>query len=252
MKMILRIAASVWGAAAASTWASPALATEGLTANGAITTDYIFRGITQSAKRPALQAGLDYSIPDSNFAAGTWVSSINFGDDTNLEWDIFANYKFSLGALGASAGVVGYVYPYSGNGGPYDFAELTAGTDYDFGIFAWSAKAFWAPALPRSFVTLRNGYHPHSEYFLTTGVSVPVDPWLALSGNFGFQHFSHGPTGIPNDAYMVWDIGATVTVDKYSLDLRYTDTDKHTFASYLDRQFATGPFYVATLSFKFP
>ena len=253
MKTILQIVVSVLGLASASTWASPALAIDGLTANGAITTDYIFRGITQSAKRPAVQGGLDYSIADSDFAVGTWVSSIDFGDDTNLEWDLFANYNFSLGPLGASIGVIGYVFPYSGIAGPYDFVELNVGTDYNFGIFAWSAKAFWAPSLPTSYVTLRNGYHPHSEYFLTTGVSVPVAPWLAVGGNLGYQGFSSGkPIGIADDSYTVWDIGATVTVDKYSLDLRYTDTSKHTLASYLDRQFATGPFYVATFSFTFP
>ena len=94
MKTILRIAASVLSLASASTWTSPALAIDGLAANGAITTDYVFRGITQSAKRPAVQAGLDYRLVDSGFAVGTWVSSIDFGDGSNLEWDLFADYNF--------------------------------------------------------------------------------------------------------------------------------------------------------------
>jgi uncharacterized protein (TIGR02001 family) len=251
MKGILPIAAGVLSLASA--WTSPALAIDGLTANGAVATDYVFRGITQSAKRPAVQGGLDYSFGDSGFAAGTWVSSIDFGDNTNLEWDIFANYNFDLGPVGASMGVVGYVFPYSGIGGPYDFVEPNLGLEYDFGIFAWSARAFWAPSLPASYVTVRNGYHPDSEYFLTAGVSAPVVPWLAVGGNFGYQGLSDGkPPGVPDDSYTVWDIGATVTVDNFSLDLRYIDTSKHTFANYLDPQFATGPFYVATFGFKFP
>ena len=172
MKGILPIAAGVLSLASA--WTSPALAIDGLTANGAVATDYVFRGITQSAKRPAVQGGLDYSFGDSGFAAGTWVSSIDFGDNTNLEWDIFANYNFDLGPVGASMGVVGYVFPYSGIGGPYDFVEPNLGLEYDFGIFAWSARAFWAPSLPASYVTVRNGYHPDSEYFLTAGVSAPA------------------------------------------------------------------------------
>ena len=253
MRPILRLVICLLSAVWASTWASPALAIDGLTANGAITTNYVFRGITQSAKRLAVQGGLDYDVVDSGFVVRTWVSSIDFGDDTNFEWDLSAKYGFSLGPVAVSVGVIGYVYPYSGNAGPYDFAELNGGLDYDFGIFAWSAKVFWAPSLPAGFVTIRNGYNPDSEYFLTTGVSVPVVSWLAVSGNLGYQDVSDGkPIGIGDDSYTVWDIGATVTVENYSLDLRYIDTGKHTLASYLDAQFATGSFYVATLGFTFP
>jgi uncharacterized protein (TIGR02001 family) len=224
-----------------------------LTANAAITTDYIFRGITQSAKRPAVQGGLDYAVPDTGFAVGTWFSSINFGDDTNLEWDIYGNYNFNLGPLGASVGVYGYVYPYHGHGGPYDVFEIDAGLSHDFGFLAWSAKAFYAPSLPSGYLTIRNGYNPDSEYYVTTGVSIPVMPWLALSGNVGYEGYSGGrPTGVSDDSYAEWDLGATITLDKYSLDLRYIDTSKHTFSSYTAPYFATGPFYVATFSFKFP
>jgi uncharacterized protein (TIGR02001 family) len=224
-----------------------------LTANAAITTDYIFRGITQSAKRPAVQGGLDYAVPDTGFAVGTWFSSIDFGDETNLEWDIYGNYNFNLGPLGASVGVYGYVYPYAGHGGPYDVFEINAGLNHDFGFLAWSAKASWAPGLPSGYLTIRNGYNPDSEYYLTTGVSIPLVPWLAVSGNLGYQGYSGGqPKGISNDSYAEWDLGATITLDKYSLDLRYIDTSKHTFSSYKAPFFATGPFYVATFSFKFP
>ena len=253
MRKTLQIAVRALGLAAASAWASPAFALDGLSANAAITTDYIFRGISQSAKRPAVQGGLDYAVPDTGFAIGTWVSSINFGDDTNLEWDIYGNYNFNLGPLGASVGVYGYVYPYSGHAGPYDVFEIDGGLSHDFGVLAWSAKAFYAPSLPSGYLTIRNGYNPDSEYYLTTGVSIPVMPWLALSGNVGYEGYSGGrPTGVSDDSYAEWDIGATITLDKYSLDLRYLDTSKHTFSSYTAPYFATGPFYVATFSFKFP
>ncbi len=227
-----------------------------LTANAAITTDYIFRGITQSAKRPAVQGGLDYAVPDTGFAVGTWVSSIDFGDHTPLEWDLYANYNFTLGSVGASVGVYGYVYPYHGHGnlGPYSWVEPNIGLSHDFGIFAWSAKAFWAPSVPKGYLTIRNQYNPDSEYYLTTGLSIPVMPWLALSGNVGYEGYSGGrPTGVSDDSIRrMGSLGATITIDKYSLDLRYIDTSKHTFSSYTAPYFATGPFYVATFSFKFP
>lgn len=44
--------------------------------NVAVTSDYMFRGLTQSWGRPAVQGGADYSNPDG-FAAGFWGSSIS-------------------------------------------------------------------------------------------------------------------------------------------------------------------------------
>jgi uncharacterized protein (TIGR02001 family) len=253
MKKMLQILLGAAGLASVA--ASPALAVDNLTANAAFTTDYVFRGISQSAKRPAVSAGLDYAFGDSGFAVGTWVSSINFGDDTPMEWDIYGNYNFTLGPLGASVGLIGYVYPDAGRFGPYDLLEIDAGLSHDFGILSWSGKINYGPSYPNGDLTIRNAYNPKSEYYVTTGIAVPVLDFLAVSGNVSYEGYSGDkPAGLPDDSYTEWDIGATVTVDKYSLDLRYIDTSKHagpgitSFGPY----FNTGPFYVATFSFKFP
>ncbi|HXJ02342.1 MAG TPA: TorF family putative porin [Micropepsaceae bacterium] len=263
MKKTMQIALGALGLAAASAWTSPAFAIDGLTANADFTTNYVFRGITQSANRPAVQGGLDYAIPDTGFAIGTWVSSIDFGDHTPFEWDLYANYNFNLGPVATSIGVIGYVYEWYGNFGPYTWVEPNIGVSHDFGVLAWSAKAFWAPSVPNGYLTIRNTYNPDSAYYLTTGVSVPVVPWLSVSGNLGYQGYSGGPTGHPDDGYTEWDIGATFTYDKYSLDLRYIDTSRHLLASTKAAEldpasgigvpaFDTGPFYVATFKFAFP
>ncbi|HYK78743.1 MAG TPA: hypothetical protein VEU95_03905, partial [Micropepsaceae bacterium] len=89
----------------------------------------------------------------------------------------------------------------------------------------------------------------------------PVAPWLAVSGNLGYQGYSGGkPAGLSDDSYTEWDIGATFTIDKYSLDLRYIDTSKHilpairsaTVAGVGAPAFDTGPLYSATFKFTFP
>ena len=237
--------------------ATPVSAIDGLTANGGLTTNYVFRGITQSAKRPAVQGGLDYTIPDTGLALGTWASSIDFGDDTPFEWDIYGNYNFTLGPINASVGAIGYVYTWAGNSGPYSRAELDVGVSHDFGVFTWFGKAYWAPSVPGGYLTIRNAYNPDSSYWLTTGIliPIPVAPFLSLSGNLGYQGYDGGkPAGVSNDGYVEWDLGATVTLDKYSLDLRYIDTSKHARAAItsVGPWFATGPFYVATFTFKFP
>ena len=99
MKKTSQILIGTIGLACASAWTSTAdaqmmPAPPALTANASFTTNYVFRGITQSANRPAVQGGLDYTIGDSGFAVGTWVSSIDFGDHTPFEWDLYANYDY--------------------------------------------------------------------------------------------------------------------------------------------------------------
>jgi uncharacterized protein (TIGR02001 family) len=230
--------------------AAPAAApTPALTANGEFTTDYIFRGISQSAKKPAVSGGLDYDL-GNGFAVGTWVSSIDFGDHTPFEWDIYGNYNFMLGALTASVGVYSYVYVDAGQFGPYSWVEGDASLGYDFGPVQWSAKGFWGPSVPNGYVTIRHAVNPKGEYFLTTGLTAPLADWISVSGNVGYQGYISEPTHAPNDDYTEYDLGATLTYDKYSLDLRYLDTSLH--AGFGGPYFATGPFYVATFSFKFP
>src|SRR5689334_6914463 len=48
--------------------------------NLSLTSDYVFRGITQTDYQPALQAGMDYSFGDSGWYIGTWGSNVDFND----------------------------------------------------------------------------------------------------------------------------------------------------------------------------
>ncbi len=87
---------SVGGACLALLAASPAFA-EGLTANGQFTTDYVPRGISQTATRPAVQGGLDYDT-GIGITLGTWVSSLDFGGAV-LRRDF--RLQISLGIFGS-------------------------------------------------------------------------------------------------------------------------------------------------------
>ena len=86
-----------------------------LSFNLSLTTDYRYRGISQSRLKPALQGGVDYALPNG-FYIGTWASTIHwvkdFGGDTNVEWDLYGGYKGTIQkGLGYDVGVLSYVYP---------------------------------------------------------------------------------------------------------------------------------------------
>jgi uncharacterized protein (TIGR02001 family) len=86
-----------------------------LSFNVSLTSDYRYRGISQTRLKPALQGGLDYSHP-SGFYVGTWLSTIkwikDFGGKADVEWDIYGGYKGEITkGLGFDVGVLSYQYP---------------------------------------------------------------------------------------------------------------------------------------------
>lgn len=79
----LCIAGSSFGVGAAS-----------LTGNVALTSDYLFRGISQTDEGPAVQGGFTLS-GESGFYLSTWGSNIKFGEGS-MELDILAGWTGAL------------------------------------------------------------------------------------------------------------------------------------------------------------
>ncbi len=96
------------------TVAAPAFADDGLTFNIGLTTDYRYRGISQSRLKPAISGGADYTA--GGFYAGVWASSIKWikdaGGDSNFEIDLYGGYKGEITKeLGYDVGILTYQYP---------------------------------------------------------------------------------------------------------------------------------------------
>ena len=67
-----------------------------LSYNVGVTTDYRYRGISQSRLQPALQGGVDYA-DKSGFYVGAWASTIKFIKDSgaakgNVELDLYGGF----------------------------------------------------------------------------------------------------------------------------------------------------------------
>ena len=117
------LAATFAGSAWAQTPApapAPAAAPESdwtFTGNLGLYSQYVFRGITQTNEKPAIQGGFDLAHK-SGLYAGTWASNISWLSDANpdvsasLEWDFYGGYKWSLPMdFVADFGVLYYWYP---------------------------------------------------------------------------------------------------------------------------------------------
>src|SRR5215510_10921162 len=90
--------------AGAAALASAGAASAQVTANVALTTDYVFRGISLS-DGPAVQGGFDYSSP--LWYAGVWGSSVNEGTELNL----YTGVTPTTGPVKWDLGLIGYFYP---------------------------------------------------------------------------------------------------------------------------------------------
>ncbi|CDG85287.1 TorF family putative porin [Janthinobacterium agaricidamnosum] len=110
---------AVSGMALAAEEAQQAVPDNVVSYNVALTSDYRYRGISQTRMDPALQGGADYSHTPSGFYAGTWLSTIRWtrdaGGDGDVEWDVYAGKRGELSKdVSYDVGGLGYVYPSHG------------------------------------------------------------------------------------------------------------------------------------------
>jgi uncharacterized protein (TIGR02001 family) len=101
-----------------------------IAANVTVASNYIYRGLTQTNNKPAIQGGFDYAH-ESGFYVGNWNSNISWISDgygysgapslTNavtapIEMDFYAGFKkeFLGEGFASDFGVLQYYYPVSG------------------------------------------------------------------------------------------------------------------------------------------
>jgi uncharacterized protein (TIGR02001 family) len=83
----------------------------GISGNVTLTSDYVWRGISQTQNNGAIQGGVDYAH-DSGFYVGAWGSNVDFDNDASLELDLYAGYSTDLTEnVSVDVGVLKYTYP---------------------------------------------------------------------------------------------------------------------------------------------
>lgn len=90
-----------------------------ITANVALATDYMFRGLSQTDNKGTIQGGLDYAH-DSGLYVGVWASNVDFDGETNsgkawsehLEVDTYVGFANDIGDTGFAydVGILRYNY----------------------------------------------------------------------------------------------------------------------------------------------
>lgn len=207
------------------------------TAGVTVTSDYRFRGISNSDRDGAVQGYVQYDHK-SGFFTNIWASTIDFNDaaahDSSVEVDLTLGYNHNFGE-NTAASIKAVYYWYADADTPpgltdYDYFELILGGSHDFGKAEVSAEVAWSP-----------DYFGESgdSVAVTGGVTVPIldsfaffDGGLEASGHIGYQWIENEistPPGLPGfygtPDYLYYDLGATASWGIFSFDVRWVGTD---------------------------
>ncbi len=193
------VAASMLGASAL---ASSAAVAE-VTGNIGLTSNYLWRGTTQTNGDSAIQGGLDYSH-GSGFYAGTWTSNTSFGSP---EVDLYAGFGGEASSFSYDVGVIDYLYPQADN---LDWIEYYANIGYQgftLGL-AFSNDVFGTDT---------------DGLYISAGYETEIAKELMLGLHVGSYDFDQ-PATAGFDDY----IDYSVSLSKGSWSLMLSDTDLDT------------------------
>jgi uncharacterized protein (TIGR02001 family) len=188
----------------------------GLTLNIGAATDYVFRGVSQTQGDGEAFGGADISFAKIGYA-GTWISNVDFGDSTRLEYDLYAGVKPVLGPVTFDFGALRYGYTHVPEGAEWTYWELKAAGSMALGPATVGASAFYSPNA--------TGPGKIEAYYFELNGALPIpNSRLSVSGALGRQSYDG-----PGD-YTTWNAGLGYALtDKVGFDLRYWDTDEHRF-----------------------
>jgi len=180
--------------------------------NVALTTDYVYRGISQTDSGAAVQGGFDLEH-SSGFYAGIWASNLDFGDNADIEVDYYAGIGGELSnKIGWDVGAIYYAYPDSSDAddGDYDFTEVYGSLSYDFG-----------PAALTGGLAYSGDFFGSTDDSLYTyvDVDIPLPSDFSLGLHYGSQDIDEGTD------YDDWKIGLSKSWGGFDFALDYTDTD---------------------------
>ncbi len=201
-------------------------------ANVTLSTDYMYRGGSQTDEQPAISGGFDYGHA-SGFYVGVWASNVDFQDiglpSSNIEIDYYGGVAGEF-SNGISWDIGGLYYQYAGTkdseeaayGGDADFAEAYGSLGYTYSdvqfepsigvFFAWSPDYFGESG---------------DSYYTAVDLGLSLPYGISLAGQIGFQEFDRASM----TDYSHYSVGLSKDVAIFTLDATYYDSidDADTF-----------------------
>jgi uncharacterized protein (TIGR02001 family) len=195
--------------------ASVALAVAGVANAGDLsmtvtaTSDYDFRGVTQTAQDPALQLSVDWAA-ENGLYVGAWGSNVDFGDccDENVELDLYAGFAGGdEEGLTYDVGGVYYMYPGADD---LDYPEIYAGVAYGmFDAKLWYSWDFFAL--------------DEDAYYIEGNMNVPLPAEFGLALHVGYSDGTVFDDFEGYESYFDYSVGITRSFGGFDFELKWVD-----------------------------
>jgi uncharacterized protein (TIGR02001 family) len=209
--------------------------------NVGLYSQYIFRGLTQTNRQPALQGGIDLTH-SSGLYLGAWGSNVSWLTDNksapvytaggSLEIDLYGGYRTDIKGVGIDVGALQYWYP----GTLKKPGQAGANTTEVYGALSYG----WLQAKISTVVSQDawgfgkeynyNGKDERGTYYAELNANIPLaDTGISALIHVARQEFNEGtPTSraTPSASYTDWKLGLSKSFDNgVNIGAYYTDTN---------------------------
>ncbi len=186
-----------------------ALSASAFDAYVAITSDFVFRGVSQSEEEPVIQAGVSTEF-DRHWYAQLFYSQVEFGDADN-QINLMGGYKNRWKKH------LDYSFEYK--------QILFTGTDIDLDYSELTAKAEYAKKFELS-LNYSNDYYNTGEdaMYLEGRFNVPLNDLIHLSTYVGRLDWGDN-NFLSSDDYFVYGVDASTQIAEVKLSFSFSDTN---------------------------
>jgi len=193
-----------------------------LSYNVGLYSQYIFRGLTQTQNKPALQGGVDFTH-STGFYLGSWGSNVSWLEDggykssSSLEIDLYGGYRGAVKDVSYDLGLLQYVYP--GNTLP---GKVNAETTEIYGSLAYK----WVTAKLSIAVSDKVFANTNASgtYYADITANYPLTDTITATAHVGRQEYSGSANSVYS--YTDWKLGlAKLFANGVTIGGYYTDTN---------------------------
>jgi len=186
----------------------------GVSANMAMTSNYVWRGMTQTGNSPAIQGGVNLDFKGAY--TGIWASSFE-GSDASAEFDIYLGYANEISGFSYDVGYTQFMYPNDTEASNFGEAHVKLG--YDFKVVSIGAAYFLGVDTNDAAVADEN-WEPGDGWEVSASVPLPMDVSIdATYGSYDDAGTENNPTNNFGDYYLV---SVAKSFGKFDFTLAYT------------------------------
>ncbi|MEP7184705.1 MAG: TorF family putative porin [Rhodanobacter sp.] len=189
----------------------------------AVVNDYLFRGLSQTNRKPAVQPGIEYDHV-SGWYAGAWASNISWLSDTSrsgaplsssLEVDFYTGFRGSLATdWSYDIGLYEYYYP-----GTYPAGFTRPYTTEGYVSLGWKGLSL---KYSHSFTNLFGFPDSKNSDYVDLSWNYEFSPSWTVNTHVGHQDVAN----TPGFAYDDWKVGVSKSFKGgYTASLGYYDTN---------------------------